>query len=96
MVQWSIDSGPLIPTCIALVDDRLPSDDDDDDDDGDDDDSDGEESDSEGDLALDEYTVSESEWDDEWIHSSLGQCILLALECLSNFILAGCILLEFT
>ena len=51
-------SGPLIPTYIALVDDRLPSDNDDDDvDDDDDDDNVGEESDSEGDLAFDEYTV---------------------------------------
>ena len=80
----------MIPTCIALVDDRLPGDDDDDDD------SDGEESDREGDLAFDEYTVSKSESDDEWMYSLLGQRILLALECLSNFILAGCILLEFT
>ena len=53
-------SGPLIPTCIALIDDRLPSDDD-----VDDDDNDGEKSDSEGDLAFDEYTVSKSESDDE-------------------------------
>ena len=52
----------MIPTCIALVDDRLPRDDDYDDDD---DDSDGEESFSEGYLAFDEYTVSESESDDE-------------------------------
>ena len=51
-------SGPLIPTCIVLVDDRLPGDDEDDD-------SDGEESDREGDLAFDEYTVSKSESDDE-------------------------------
>ena len=59
-------SGQLIPTCIALVDDRLASgDDDDDEDDDDDDDSDGEKSDSEGDLAFDEYTVSESESDVE-------------------------------
>ena len=60
-------------------------------------DSDGEESDSEGDLAFDEYTVSESESDYEWMYSLLGQCIFIhvVLECLSNFILAGCILLEF-
>ena len=58
-------------------------------------DSDGEESDSEGDLAFDEYTVSERESDYEWMYSLLRQCILLVLECLSNFLLAGCIYLEF-
>ena len=56
-------SGPLIPTCIALVDYRLPSDDDDDDDS--DDDNDGEELDSDCDMAFDAYTVTESESDDE-------------------------------
>ena len=48
-------SGPLMPSCTALedgTDDRLPSDDDNNDD---------EETDSGGDLAFDEYTVSESE-----------------------------------
>ena len=49
-------SGPLMPSCTALEDCRLPSDDDNTDD---------EESDSEADLAFDEYTVSESESDNE-------------------------------
>ena len=44
-----------MPSCTALEDCRLPSDDD----------TDGEESDSEADLAFDEYTVSESESDNE-------------------------------
>ena len=45
-----------MPSCTALEDCRLLSDDDDTDD---------EESDSEADLAFDEYTVSESESDNE-------------------------------
>ena len=49
-------SGPLMPSCTALEDCRLPSDDDNTDD---------EESDSEADRAFDEYTVSESESDNE-------------------------------
>ena len=49
-------SGPLMPSCTALEDCTLPSDDDNTDD---------EESDSEADLAFDEYTVSESESDNE-------------------------------
>ena len=49
-------SGPLMPSCTALEDCRLPSDDDNTDD---------EESDSEVDLAFDEYTMSKSESDNE-------------------------------
>ena len=49
-------SGPLMPSCTALEDCRLLSDNDDTDD---------EESDSEADMAFDEYTVSESESDNE-------------------------------
>ena len=89
-------SGPLIPTCIGYHD-RLPIDDDDDEEEEEEveeeeeEDSDGEESDSEGDLAFDEYTVSESESDYEWMYSLLGQCIFIhvVLEVLSNFILTG-------
>ena len=48
-----------MPSCTALEDCRLPSDDDNTDD---------EESDSEADLEFDEYTVSESESDNEWTY----------------------------
>ena len=68
---------------------------DDNDDDDDDDDNDG--NDDDNDLARWIYSVRKWEW--WWVIDYFGQCILLvlsSLECLSIFILAGCILLEFT
>ena len=85
MVQWSIDSNMHSFGRWQVAND-----------DDNEEDSNGEVSDNEDDLAFDEYTVSKSESDYEWMYPLLGQCILLGLECLSNFILAGCILLEFT
>ena len=56
----------------------------------DDDDTDDEESDSEVDLAFEEYTVSESESDNEWIYSLHWKMIVLIPEWLSNTVISLC------